>query len=168
MRYHNITHDDMKNGEGIRVVLWVAGCTHGCRECHNPETWDKNSGIPFDNDAMEELFRELDKDYVSGITLSGGDPFAPYNLTDVTNLLQLLKRRYRNKDIWVYTGYVYEDIQEIEALNYVDVLVDGPYVSQLNGGEKLEWKGSHNQRVIDIKKTKDLKNNIVLYVGGEI
>lgn len=163
MRYHNITHNDMKNGDGLRVVLWVAGCIHGCKGCHNPETWDRNGGIHFDESAINELFQELDKDYISGITLSGGDPFTPFNLTDTTDLLQLIKRKYRNKTIWVYTGYVYEDIEEFDVLRYIDVLVDGPYVDQLNGGESLKWRGSSNQRVIDVKKTRDSYNNIILY-----
>ena len=79
MRYHNITHDDMLNGDGLRAVLWVAGCNHRCKECHNPITWDIDGGIPFDDVAKTEIFAELDKDYISGITFSGGDPLHPEN-----------------------------------------------------------------------------------------
>ena len=86
MRYHNITKDDMLNGEGLRVVLWVAGCSHGCPECHNPVTWDIQGGIPFDEAALEEIRAELEKEYVSGLTLSGGDPLHPANRADIRAL----------------------------------------------------------------------------------
>ena len=94
MRYHNITKDDMLNGEGLRVVLWVAGCSHNCPECHNPVTWDIRGGIPFDQAAKDELFEELKKDYVSGVTLSGGDPLHPDNREETGRLMDSLKRLY--------------------------------------------------------------------------
>ena len=112
MNYHNITKDDMLNGDGLRVVLWVAGCNHRCRGCQNPQTWDINSGIPFDNTAKLELFAELDKEYIDGITLSGGDPLHPQNLQSTTKLLKEIKEKYPNKTVWIYTGYTYEQIQE--------------------------------------------------------
>ena len=87
MRYHNITTDDMLNGDGLRVVLWVAGCSHHCRGCHNPVTWDPEGGIPFDQGAREEIFGQLDKSYISGITFSGGDPLHPANREDLKNLM---------------------------------------------------------------------------------
>lgn len=153
LNYHNITKDDMLNGEGIRVVLWVAGCNHRCPGCQNPQTWDIDSGIPFDDTAKLELFAELEKDYIDGITLSGGDPLHPDNLQSTTELLKEIKERYPNKTVWVYTGYTYEQIQTIEPLRYIDVLVDGPYIESLRD-LSLEYRGSSNQRVIRLFKGK--------------
>ena len=108
MRYHNITKDDMLNGEGLRVVLWVAGCSHNCPECHNPVTWDIRGGIPFDQAAKDELFEELQKDYVSGVTLSGGDPLHPDNREETGRLIDEICDRFPGKTIWLYTGYDWE------------------------------------------------------------
>ena len=104
MRYHNITKDDMLNGDGLRVVLWVAGCSHGCRECQNPITWDPNGGLPFTDSERAEIFAELDKDYISGITFSGGDPLHPSNIAEVTALAREIREKYPDKTIWLYTG----------------------------------------------------------------
>ena len=151
MNYHNITKDDMLNGDGLRVVLWVAGCNHHCQGCQNPQTWDINSGIPFDNTAKLELFAELDKEYIDGITLSGGDPLHPQNLQSTTKLLKEIKEKYPNKTVWIYTGYTYEQVQEKELLKYIDVLVDGPYIKSRRD-LNLEYRGSSNQRIIRISK----------------
>lgn len=116
MNYHNITYPDMNNGEGLRAVLWLSGCSHKCKGCQNPQTWNANSGIPFDESAKEELFRELDKDYISGLTLSGGDPLHENNLDGVLDLVTEINERYNTspnrirlscpqKTIWLYTGY---------------------------------------------------------------
>lgn len=94
MNYHNITYPDMNNGSGLRVVLWLSGCSHKCKGCQNPQTWDANSGIPFDESAKEELFRELDKDYISGLTLTGGDPLFESNLDGVLDLVTEVNKRY--------------------------------------------------------------------------
>ena len=104
MRYHNITTDDMKNGDGLRVVLWLAGCSHCCEGCQNPVTWDPNGGLPFDQTAKEELFAELDKDYISGITFSGGDPLHPSNHRQVRQLAMEIREKYPDKTVWLYTG----------------------------------------------------------------
>ena len=101
MRYHNITKEDMLNGEGLRSVLWVAGCTHHCKNCQNPITWDINGGIPFDEDAKQELFESLDFDYVSGLTFSGGDPLHPQNREEVFKLAKEVKEKFPNKTVWV-------------------------------------------------------------------
>ncbi|RDU24833.1 anaerobic ribonucleoside-triphosphate reductase activating protein [Anaerosacchariphilus polymeriproducens] len=152
MRYHNITKDDMLNGEGLRVVLWVAGCSHSCKECQNPITWDPNGGLPFDDNAKEELFKELDKDYVSGITLSGGDPLFVENRNKITDLVKEIKRCYPNKTIWMYTGFLWEEISDLEIMNYIDILVDGKYECDKRDTQ-LHWRGSTNQRVIDVPKS---------------
>lgn len=150
MRYHNITKDDMLNGEGLRVVLWVSGCNHNCRECHNPVTWDIRGGIPFDNAAKEELFEALGRPYISGITLSGGDPLHPQNREDISNLIDEICDRFPNKTIWLYTGYDWEDINSLSCIKKVDVVVDGEFIIEKKN-VKLHWKGSSNQRVIDVQ-----------------
>lgn len=150
MRYHNITKDDMLNGDGLRVVLWVAGCNHCCKECHNPITWDPDGGLLFDEAAKRELFAQLDKKYISGITFSGGDPLHPANRMDVRNLMAEIRERYPGKTIWLYTGDTWENIREYPLMRYVDVLVDGEF--QIDRKDtKLLWKGSANQRVIDVQ-----------------
>lgn len=138
MNYHNITYPDMNNGSGLRVVLWLSGCSHKCKGCQNPQTWYANSGIPFDESAKEELFRELDKDYISGLTLTGGDPLFEGNLDGVLELVTEVNKRYNTpqdrvyvkdknnnilmsfpdkirlstprKSIWIYTGYEFNEI----------------------------------------------------------
>lgn len=153
MRYHNITRDDMRNGDGLRAVLWVSGCSHCCKECHNPVTWDANGGLPFDEAAREELLGELKKAYISGLTLSGGDPLYFANRADILELVRAVRTYFPLKTIWLYTGFVWEAIGELEIMNYVDVVVDGEFVAEKKD-VKLHWRGSSNQRVIDVKATK--------------
>ena len=152
MRYHNITHDDMLNGDGLRVVLWVAGCEHCCKGCQNPMTWDAEGGLPFDDAAKQEIFEQLDKDYISGLTFSGGDPLFPSNRVDVRTLAQEVKEKYPDKTIWLYTGYLWEQVMHYPVMQYVDVVVDGEF-EQDKFDANLRWKGSSNQRVIDVPKT---------------
>ena len=152
MRYHNITKDDMLNGDGLRVVLWVAGCSHCCKDCHNPVTWDPNGGLYFDESAKAELFEELKKDYVSGITFSGGDPLHIANVNDVTELSKEIRETFPEKTIWLYTGSTWEEVRSMEIVRYLDVLVDGEFVFAKKD-PLLCWKGSSNQRVIDVQRT---------------
>ena len=152
MRYHNITKDDMLNGDGLRVVLWVAGCSHCWKECQNPITWDPNGGLLFDEAAKMELFEALDKPYISGITFSGGDPLHSANRLDVRNLMEEIKEKFPDKTIWLYTGDSWENILHYPLLQYVDVLVDGEFKVELKDNNLL-WKGSKNQRVIDVQKS---------------
>ena len=152
MRYHNITKDDMLNGDGLRVVLWVAGCGHHCDECQNPVTWNPDGGIPFGPADKEELFTELGKSYVSGITFSGGDPLFPSNEPEILTLAKEIRETFPNKTIWLYTGYLWEYVKTREIAQYGDVLVDGEYVKQLRD-TKLYWRGSANQRVIDVPES---------------
>lgn len=152
MRYHNITKDDMLNGDGLRVVLWVAGCAHCCKECHNPVTWDPYGGLEFDEAAKQEIFEQLDKDYIAGVTLSGGDPLHPANRMDIRDLAAEIKEKYPDKTIWLYTGDVWEQVLHYPLMQYIDVLVDGEFmVEKKDAG--LRWKGSSNQRVIDVQQT---------------
>lgn len=161
MRYHNITKDDMLNGDGLRVVLWVSGCSHCCEDCQNPLTWDPNGGLPFDEAAKEEVFAELEKNYISGITLSGGDPLYPGNRMDIRKLVKEIREKYPKKTIWMYTGYEWEIVRSFDILKYVDVLVDGEYEKDKRDTQ-LHWRGSSNQRVIDVQES--LKTgNVVLH-----
>lgn len=141
----------MRNGEGIRVVLFVAGCSHHCKGCHNPETWALNGGIEFDFEAFTEICNQLDQDYISGLTLSGGDPLHPANRDTITLLCERVKYLYPQKNIWCYTGYTYEDVKDLPIMKYIDVLVDGKYVERMKD-TNAKWVGSTNQRVIRLCK----------------
>lgn len=152
MRYHNITKDDMLNGDGLRVVLWVSGCSHCCKGCQNPITWDVNGGVLFDEAAKQEIFEQLDKPYISGITFSGGDPLHSANRMDVRALMAEIREKYPDKTIWLYTGDVWENVMHYPIMRYVDVLVDGEFMIEKRD-VKLMWKGSSNQRVIDVQKS---------------
>ena len=161
MNYHNITTEDMLNGDGLRTVLWVAGCNHYCPFCQNPETHDPHSGIIFDNDAYKELIEDLSKPWISGLTLSGGDPLYEGNRETITALVKDIKEQFPKKTIWCYTGFTYEDIKGLEIMEYIDILVDGKYIEALKN-VKLYWRGSSNQRVIDVKKSRET-NGIFLH-----
>ena len=161
MNYHNITKDDMLNGEGLRVVLWVSGCSHHCKNCHNPVTWDPEGGLTFDEEAKAELFRELEKPYISGITLSGGDPLFCGNRMAIGELAREIKSEFPGKTIWLYTGYTWDAIKDLLFLPYIDVLVDGKFVESLKNN-KLHWRGSSNQRIIDVKASLE-EDQVVLY-----
>ena len=152
MRYHNITKDDMLNGDGLRVVLWVAGCTHKCKQCQNPITWDINGGLEFGESEKKEIFDQLDQSYISGITFSGGDPLHPQNRQPVYELAKEIKEKYPHKTIWLYTGFLWEEIKDLPIIPYLDVLVDGEFKIDILDPQ-LHWKGSSNQRVIDVPAT---------------
>lgn len=166
MKYHNITKDDMNNGDGLRVVLWVSGCDHQCKGCQNPMTWNANDGIEFGLSDLDEIFRELNKDHVDGITLSGGDPMFCTNKSTVYAICKNIKTNFKDKTIWIYTGYMWEDILNdnlmMEIMQYVDVLVDGEFVEELKDAN-YPWAGSTNQRVIDVQKSLS-KGEVVLHV----
>ena len=161
MNYHNITVDDMKNGDGLRTVLWVSGCDHRCRGCQNPQTWPENSGILFDQAAHDELFEALSRDYMTGITFSGGDPLYCSNIETVGALIQEIREKLPQKTIWLYTGSLFEDIRRLPFISQIDVIVDGPYIEDIRDPQ-LHWKGSKNQRVIDVKRTLE-EGQIVLW-----
>lgn len=152
MKFHDITKCDMKNGVGIRVVLWVSGCEHFCKNCQNPITWDRNCGVDFDEEAKKELFYALSQDYCDGVTFSGGDPFAPYNREEVFKLIKEIKDKLPTKTVWVYTGYTYEELQGESCLAQVDVLVDGKFI-EAKKDLKLRWRGSSNQRIINVQES---------------
>lgn len=162
MRYHNITKADMLNGDGLRVVLWLAGCSHHCQACQNPITWDANDGLIFDEEAKREVFAELEKSWCNGLTLSGGDPLYVGNRKDVSLLVKEIKSKFPDKNIWCYTGYTWEELmKEVKEdenlkiiLDNVDVLLEGRFVLSL-ALEKLHYVGSSNQRIIDVRSSLD-------------
>ena len=172
--YLSITHDDMMNGEGLRTVLWVSGCSHACPGCQNAYSWDESFGRPFTEESKDDFYLALSKDYVQGATFSGGDPLFARNRMPLGYLAKEMKALYPNKDLWVYTGYeltindggiLYfrevapwkqeKDEFGLEWLDLIDVIVDRPYLDgtrryDLSVGKDPNWRGSSNQRVIDV------------------
>ena len=165
MNYEKIDKCSVSNGSGVRTVLWVSGCDIHCRNCQNPQTWDFNSGIPFTDDTMQEILYDLSKPYIKGLTLSGGHPLDPHNALKVLEIVKRVKMVFPNKDIWIYSGYVWEDIIKDETLReilkYTDVLVDGAYVDELRD-ISLPFVGSSNQRIIDVEKSL-VENKVILW-----
>lgn len=159
MNYHNITHNDILNGSGLRVVLWVAGCEHRCHNCHNQMTWDICGGLPFDAEAKEEILQALKQEHISGVTLSGGDPLHPLNRGTVEDLICEINQKYPEKNIWIYTGYSWEEVKNLPLMRFVTVLVDGKFVEDLKY-KGLKWRGSANQHVIDVQAS--LQNNEII------
>lgn len=148
MNYHNITHDDMSNGDGLRVVLWLAGCEHHCDGCQNPITWNPDDGLRFDDRAKFEIFKELEKEYIAGITFSGGDPLHENNVEGVLKLIKEIRQKFPNKTVWLYTGYKLEELTGIkkEVAHSCDVVVDGKFIKEL-ADVNYPWAGSTNQKV---------------------
>ncbi len=146
MNYLAYYKEDYSNGEGKRVTLFVSGCSHGCKGCHNAASWNPDAGLPVDADLVDTILHDL-KD-AAGFSISGGDPLFPANRTAVRELLYRIKKTYPDKDIWMWTGYKYEDVKDVSALKFVDVLIDGPYVKDL---PPAAWRGSNNQRIIYLK-----------------
>lgn len=153
MKYLKITSPDIENGPGCRVTLWIPGCTHKCPGCHNAWTADYNQGQEFTQDTFNELYSILDKPYIKGLTISGGDPLDQNDevLTDLCQLVFDIKEKFPDKDIWLYTGYMIEQLKgiQLDILHYVDVLVDGPFIQEWKD-TTLPFRGSSNQRIINI------------------
>lgn len=163
MRYAQIRKTDIANGEGIRVSLYVQGCHRHCFNCFNQETWDFCGGEEFGDDIEDVLINLINRPHISGLTILGGEPLELENRNDVFKLLKRVKECCKDKTVWLYSAFLYEDIKkfDVDILSYVDVLVDGPFVDELKD-RKLRFKGSSNQRIIDVKNS--LKNDtIVLY-----
>jgi len=150
MNYDRYYPCDVLNGEGLRVVLFVTGCRHACPECYNTSIWNRHVGQPFTPEVRETVL-DLCENH-DGLSLSGGDPLHPANREDVGDLCRRFKERYPHKDIWMWTGYLYEEIQDLPLLQYVDVLIDGPYKKDLPN--TLPWRGSDNQRLIRLREKK--------------
>ena len=169
MNYAGIKYCDIANGIGCRTVLFVSGCRNHCKDCFQPHTWDFNYGMPFDTPIQQEVLDSMKPDYIQGLTLLGGEPFEPENQMELVKFVRKVKEQYPNKDIWAFTGYVYDkdlikggrkycEATE-ELISCIDVLVDGPFISE-ERDLRLKFRGSRNQRVIDMKQT--LKANEVI------
>jgi len=164
-----ITADDA-NGPGIRVSIFVSGCTNHCPGCFQPETWDFHYGVPYDEKMEERILTELQKPYYTGLTILGGEPFEPENQRELIHLIRKVKRRFPNRTIWMYTGFVYEfdlipggrkhiEVTD-EILDSIDVLVDGSFVLEKKN-LMLHFRGSENQRIIDMKHTREYKSVVL-------
>lgn len=173
MNYGNIKYYDISNGPGIRTSLYVSGCRVNCKNCFNKVTWDFLYGKPFTEEVENEILNSLDSKYIAGITILGGEPFEMENQRDLFPFIRKIRERFPNKSIWMFSGYTFETIKNgkrhfentDEILKLIDVLVDGPFVEELKD-ISLKFRGSSNQRIIDMKKT--LKNNeVVLFDFGD-
>lgn len=152
MNYGRINKTDIANGPGVRVSLFVSGCRNRCKGCFQPETWNFNYGKEFTLETLLEIGDALNNDYIDGFTILGGDPFEPENIDTVTAICETIKILYPGKSIWIYTGYLYEDFKNREIMRYIDVLVDGPFIEELKD-ISLQFKGSTNQRIIDVPES---------------
>lgn len=162
MNYAEIKNVDVANGPGIRISLFVSGCTHHCKGCFNEMTWDFNYGKPYTQETIDHIIKLMEPSYISGITLLGGEPMDPKNQGEVLNTLRQIKRAYPDKNVWLFTGYLFDrDIQgkmtenlpeTKELLSYLDVMVDGPFILEQKN-LNLRFRGSENQRIIDVKET---------------
>lgn len=164
MNYATIKWTDIANGEGVRISLFVSGCTHRCKNCFNAIAWDFDYGEPFDEATQEKILKELGSSFIAGLSLLGGEPFEPENQAALLPFVREVKKRYPNKPIWCYTGFILDEktgeLKEKKKntpytkklISLIDVLVDGPYVEELKD-IRLKFRGSANQRVIDVKKT---------------
>ena len=176
MNYAKIDKISVADGIGVRTVLYVSGCSLHCKGCHNPECWDYSFGKPFTEDTMQELLLDLKEDYIRGVTISGGHPLDGYNLPEVYKIVKRIKMVYPNRDIWLYTGYtwdqiliqeqIYEDHEvnspsSLDVVKLCDVIVDGPYMEELRD-ISLPFRGSSNQHIIDVQKSLN-KNEVVLW-----
>lgn len=160
MRYNKIRKMDISNGPGVRVSIFEQGCTFNCKNCFNPETHDFAGGEEFTEETMEKVLKLCDNENIEGLSILGGEPLHPKNIEGTTKLAKTFKERYPEKNLWVWSGFSFDtDLKDKEVLKYVDVLVDGQYKDELSN-PKLKWKGSENQRVINVQES--LKNNQVI------
>ena len=161
MHYGNIKYNDIANGEGVRTTLFVSGCRRHCKNCFNPETWNFNYGKPFDQFVQTQIIESLNPDHIKGLSILGGEPMEPENQEGLLPFIKKVKETYKNKTIWIYTGYVldkdlvpggrkYTDFTD-EILQYVDVLVDGPFVEEQKD-IRLKFRGSSNQRILNMSE----------------
>lgn len=153
MKYNKIRKMDISNGPGVRVSIFMQGCAFHCKNCFNPETHDFAGGKEFTEDTINHVLDLCDNENVEGLSILGGEPMHPNNIEGTTKLAKAFKEKYPNKNVWAWTGYrLDEDLKDKEVVNYLDVLIDGQYVDAMHN-PTLHWKGSENQRVIDVPKT---------------
>ena len=161
MRYNKIRKMDISNGPGVRVSIFVQGCMFHCKNCFNPDTWDFKGGKEYTDETIDHVIELCGKDHIVGLSILGGEPLHPNNISGVTKLAKKFRETYPDKSLWVWSGFTFDLKKDEEIMNYLDVLVDGQFMNDLYD-PTLSWRGSSNQRVIDVKKS--LKNNkIVLY-----
>lgn len=157
MRYNKIRKMDISNGPGVRVSVFMQGCTFHCKNCFNPETWDFKQGKEFTDEIIDTVLELASKDFIVGLSILGGEPMHPNNIEGTTKLAKSFKEKYPNKTIWCWSGFLFDrDLKDKEVMKYIDVLVDGQYQDELHDF-RLKWCGSSNQRVIDVQKS--LKEN---------
>ena len=157
MNYGAIKKIDVANGPGVRVSLFVSGCRNHCRGCFNPETWDFNYGQPFTRKTEDEILKGLSPEWIQGLSILGGEPLEPENRERLLPFVKRVRSIFPEKDIWLYTGYVYESIQDEEIMKYVDVVVDGPFVEK-EKDPRLAFRGSRNQRIIHLKRPAEMEH----------
>ena len=153
MRYNLIRKMDISNGPGVRVSVFMQGCSFHCKNCFNSETWDFEGGKEFNDETIEKILNLCGQNYVEGLSILGGEPMHPTNIEGTTKLAKAFKEKYPNKTLWVWSGFTFDkDLKDKVVLKYIDVLVDGTYIDELHDFT-LKWKGSSNQRVIDVQKS---------------
>ena len=161
MNYNVIRKMDISNGPGVRVSVFMQGCEFHCKNCFNPETWNFDGGKQFDKETIDEVLDLCGKSHIKGLSILGGEPMHPKNIEATTKLAKAFKEKYPNKNLWIWSGFKFDkDLKDKEVLNYVDVLVDGTYVDELHD-PTLKWRGSSNQRVIDVQES--LKNKEIVF-----
>lgn len=156
MKYATIYKSSLVDGIGWRTVLFVSGCSHHCKNCHNPQTWDPEFGRDFTEKTTEYILSTLEHNEINGLTISGGDPLFEANREEITKLCKTVKEKYPKKSIWLYTGYVYEDVKDLEVMKYIDIIVDGPYIDEQRD-TSLPFRGSANQRIISLSTGKEVR-----------
>lgn len=162
MRYSKIRKMDISNGKGVRVSIFMQGCTFNCKNCFNPETHDFEGGTEFTDETIDKVLDLCSKDHIDGLSILGGEPMHPKNIEGTTKLAKAFKEKFPNKNLWAWTGYKFDEyLKDKEVAKYLDVLIDGQYVDELHD-PTLEWRGSSNQRVIDVPQS--LKNNKVMEI----
>ncbi len=166
MRYNRIRKMDISNGPGIRVSIFMQGCAFHCENCFNKETWDFDAGEEFTDETIEKVLKLCESEHIVGLSILGGEPMHPNNIEGTTKLAKAFKERYPNKSLWAWSGFLFDKhLKNKEVMKYLDVLVDGQYVDSLHDFT-LEWRGSSNQRVIDVQKSLKSKE-VILYESKE-
>ena len=163
MRYNKIRKMDISNGPGVRISIFMQGCHFHCKDCFNSETWDFEGGKEFTDETINRVLELCDKEYIKGLSILGGEPLHPKNIEGTTRLAKKFKEKFGDKTIWVWSGFLFETVNK-DTLKYIDVLVDGQFKTELFN-PTLKYKGSSNQRVIDVQKS--LKNNSICLYNEE-
>ena len=167
MNYCGIYKTSIADGIGWRTVLFVSGCSHACPQCHNKSSWDKNYGHEFTQETLNTLIKELSKPEIDGLTLSGGDPLMVYNRDKVGEICKTIKTILPEKTIWLYTGYDWEEIKDLDLLKHIDVVIDGKFIFELRD-TTLPFRGSSNQRIIDVQKSLEQNEIVELNIKEDI